>query len=257
LIFSRRLGSWLLAIWAAAICLAIVLYPGSMKPDAVSSRNAASVVPITSDFQPADARMFEETSVEPPSGLPFPASFYLNPNNLLFLLGILSGVLQKNVKALEKNLGLILFLLGNVLFVATAIAQVQLGWTKLWSPGVLAYGVASFLIVLGCNAQRVQAVFKDRKLLLFIGDASYSIYLIHFPAIRLPAKAFQVLHAADYVPTTVLFLISTAFGVAVGCLLYALVERPMLNYLGARLLKRSATPRGEPTAADRAVPKQA
>ncbi len=250
LLLSRRFGTAIMWLWAIGICVTLVMYPLHTRSRRVipEKNTAQNVLPAETTFrevveQPEHqtaANAGEETSAaEARHGLPFPASFYFNVNNLLFLMGIVSAMAQRKYSALQGRLGLASFLAGNMLFITVSVCHVALEWGKDWPLLILAYGVASFFIVLGATSEQVQGLFQNRKWLLFLGDASYSIYLIHFAALRLPAKAFQITHVANYVPTWILFLVMSAFGVVVGCLLYAYVEKPLLEYLNARLIKRT------------------
>jgi exopolysaccharide production protein ExoZ len=67
----------------------------------------------------------------------------------------------------------------------------------------------------------------------YLGDASYSVYLIHLPLLRL---LIAVGGALSFIPADLLVIGATAMAVVVGCRIYEGFEKPVLAYL------RRATP---------------
>lgn len=69
----------------------------------------------------------------------------------------------------------------------------------------------------------------------FLGDASYSLYLFHFFAMAaawaIGRKLFGPVSALNYVPLAVAAI---AAGLAIGCLAYWYLERPILNWTRQR-----------------------
>lgn len=69
----------------------------------------------------------------------------------------------------------------------------------------------------------------------FLGDASYSLYLFHFFAMAVAwaigRKLFGPVSALNYVPLAVAAI---AAGLAIGCLAYWYLERPILNWTRQR-----------------------
>jgi peptidoglycan/LPS O-acetylase OafA/YrhL len=67
------------------------------------------------------------------------------------------------------------------------------------------------------------------KALVFLGDASYSIYLVHQPAISLIAKLLYPLWLRVKVPLIVPFMLMVVGSVALGVLIHLFVEQPLLR----------------------------
>jgi exopolysaccharide production protein ExoZ len=67
--------------------------------------------------------------------------------------------------------------------------------------------------------------------LIFLGDASYSIYLIHYPVISHLARIGFYIDARLHLPIIVWGFLLMAAGPGAGCLLHYYVERPLLKWL--------------------------
>lgn len=145
------------------------------------------------------------------SDLPLPINYLLSLNNLLFGLGMLAAMWR-------QEFGWTSFAIGNGLFLAAG-SFANAGYSG--SLLIFAFGFASFLILL--SAKRLDAPFRRRWLRL-LGDASYSIYLSHYPAISLIAKAMSIAGVQSQLTA---FAASALFAVAAGFALHLLVEKPL------------------------------
>jgi peptidoglycan/LPS O-acetylase OafA/YrhL len=108
---------------------------------------------------------------------------------------------------------------------------------------VFTFGVPAAGIVAVCVAlSRHETMRKDRKVLHYIGDASYSIYLMHLFAVIFIRIVWSklALPTTGLVATAVFVVICLASGLALGCFTYAAVERPATARVKAFLIKRPA-----------------
>ena len=112
---------------------------------------------------------------------------------------------------------------------------------------VAAYAIPSFLLVLGAVLTERRWRPRFPRALTLLGDASYSLYLAHWPA---GAIAVALMSARGVAPW-VQFPIGVVVAVAAGFALWRWVERPSLRRL-RRLTAtepRTAGPETTPSAA--------
>jgi exopolysaccharide production protein ExoZ len=118
-----------------------------------------------------------------------------------------------------------------------AIAEVpRLG---IYPEAVRAYvwGVPALLVVGG--ALSLEPIFRSRAL-KFLGDASYSIYLVHVTALAWAGLALAPLHA----PFALGYATSVALAVGAGCLCHVFVERPLLDAFHPSASRLRTSPAG-------------
>lgn len=146
-------------------------------------------------------------------------AFFTDPILLEFAVGALLGQYFTH-GTIGRPLAIAMVLLGVALFTVDGLAHVQVA-------RVLTLGLPAVLIVSGTIAIEKFGIRFGVWPLVFLGDASYSIYLFHTFAISLAAR---VLHNAwgGLAP-----VIATVLGVGVGCAAYVVLEKPI-----ARKLKR-------------------
>lgn len=108
---------------------------------------------------------------------------------------------------------------GTLLMAASIVVHTDLHRAIVW-------GVPSFLIVLGS----LYVPQIGNGLLVYLGGASYSIYLVQVFAVA----GFYKLSSArlTFVPPDLLAIVAVAFTAALGCATYELVEKPLGRILG-------------------------
>ena len=159
----------------------------------------------------------------------YPASFFLSEFNLLFPLGMLAAFVARRLPALSGSAGLWAYVAGNLMFLMMLVFAT--GALRQF-PAPLLYGAAAFLILAGAVNPSVDGFFRARKALLFLGAASYSLYLIHYPAMSLAGKVLTLATGEKtFFHPVAGFAVLSAAGVLAGILLYLRVERPLLARL--------------------------
>ncbi|CAN5120779.1 hypothetical protein BH09PSE2_BH09PSE2_06070 [soil metagenome] len=164
-----------------------------------------------------------------------PFAFWADPIVFEFVLGCLIGALDlKGLLARAPRWAAVaLLIVGVGVFVGCA----DILWHRLF-----ARGVGAFLIVAGAVAMERTGAFAFRwRIPLFLGDASYSIYLGHlFPVIGFRVL-WEKLHLSVATPLQAAAFLGLCVGVGVGagCLLYLFVEKPL-----TRLARRAVWPSG-------------
>ena len=150
--------------------------------------------------------------------------YFFSPLHLLFGFGILANLWLRAGRSVPAGLFAVA---GTAGFFAIGMDRVYFGLI----PSSLlpwAYGAAATVAVLGMARLEMAGRLRIPGWLLLTGDASYAIYLVHFPALSALAKVFS---RVSILPPVVSFLIMAILAAVPGYLAYLLIERP----LGARL----------------------
>lgn len=163
--------------------------------------------------------------------------FIMNPIMLEFLFGVGIYWLYCHVKVPHWIAGL-LIILGitgyalNIFFGYGDICKVPnilFGHTSMQR--VLLWGIPSACIVAGCIFYEKNGVLNylwNNRLIQLMGNASYSIYLIHFPVIySLTLLYFKI---KFYINPDLTVLLLLVISIAVGIIFYRIVEQPLLEY---------------------------
>ena len=137
------------------------------------------------------------------------------------------------------------FWCGLVVFFAVGFSEALGGWR--WDEGfrTVAYGLGATGMVAGLAA----GALRVPGWAALIGDASYSIYLVHLPAMSLVVKLAKPLGAPWAVPPMVTLVFLVLFAVAAGICVHLLIERQILA-AAARLNRAPQPPVPQPAAVD-------
>lgn len=163
-------------------------------------------------------------------------ALWMNPMVLEFVFGCIAGLIYARVPATEKiaRRGAGLGALGAVLLAATVFTGYGRASEQDWIMGghacwlrVAVWGIPSALLVGGVIFWNPAMRTLPARLLVFLGDASYSIYLCTIPA-RSVVEHFWKIFGRFGADSGVLF--SAIFCAAVGVICYLLIERPLMNF---------------------------
>ena len=116
--------------------------------------------------------------------MPEPLSFYFSPMHLLFGMGIGAAW---SVGRRPTPLPATVALIGAALFFGAGADEVWAGWLPAALRG-LVYGIGSTLLLLGALGLERSGRIRVPRALVFLGDASYSVYLVHFVALSLACE---------------------------------------------------------------------
>ena len=161
----------------------------------------------------------------------FPYGMMLSANNLLFSLGLLAAHLFNTWQCPAPRA---VAFAGIMLFLATGLHQVLAAAP--WPPDVyvVAFGVASATAILGACAYEQRFGFRPPRLFAVIGDASYSIYLVHLPMLSIAAKLLFASGLAARLPETVSLLMLLCAVVGGGIAFSRTIEMPLVAMLGKK-----------------------
>jgi peptidoglycan/LPS O-acetylase OafA/YrhL len=160
---------------------------------------------------------------------------YISPLHLLFGFGICVLLFVRRTKAS----GMPFALIGAAGFIACCVGEGMAGNAAPYLN--LLYGLFAALALGGCMLLEQQGSLAVPGILKSLGDASYSIYLVHFPVLSLLAKIMYRGCNRLRVPVVIPFLLLAIAGVAVGVAVHHFVEKPLLQLLGKRSPASGAT----------------
>ena len=160
---------------------------------------------------------------------PFPWHFLFSPFNLLFGLGMLSAIAAERIKPAWAGL---LLWTGAAAFLA---APLTAAYNIVdWNNGVMTFcegiGAATAVAALAAG-ERGRGWFVPFVLAL-LGDASYSIYLVHLPAMKLAAPLIGALGLPAVTPAPLMLALCGAIALGAGIALHLFAERPLLKLAG-------------------------
>ena len=102
-------------------------------------------------------------------------------------------------------------------------------------PRVVAAGVPAFLIVAGAVFSESRYEMRPSRILVTLGNASYSIYLSHVLILPVFARLWTAVGLDGGGAAGLAFALAALIVCAVaGVLLYQIVERPLLRWLSGK-----------------------
>jgi exopolysaccharide production protein ExoZ len=174
----------------------------------------------------------------------FPGSFFASHLIVLFGIGMAASKVVKARPRLSSP-GVLAALATGVFCMVALAANLSRGN---YSKPVfdLAYGLVSALLIVALASHDTQR--KENPLpgrLSFLGDASYALYLIHFPLIAILSKISIAVLPRNLYGASLAFLLLVGGSVLVAALFHRWIERPVLRYLApARPLQQAALAHG-------------
>lgn len=162
----------------------------------------------------------------------------VSPMNIEFFLGvfivlIIDKISKKWVWPLLLT-GILLFLTGAY-FSNHEIGMISNGVNPLLNRVVL-FGFPSFLVILAIVKIELNKPIPVKKIFLHLGDASYSIYLIHLPLAAAFYKILRKLHIYNAPLLILLNCLLFATICFIGIIMYQKIEKPLIKKLNKALL---------------------
>jgi exopolysaccharide production protein ExoZ len=171
----------------------------------------------------------------------FILQFCFSFHTLEFILGCLVAWL---IVCRFRYRGAFLFILGCTLFSLAGISQSHRG---LQLHPAIAYGLPAGLILMGAATLDLKQTVKPPQFLSYLGDASYSIYLTHYPCLSATLKLALVLNLSAVLGHDLTVVVLGVIALAFGCLVYSTLELPIVFALRKQLLpqpNRNSCPTG-------------
>jgi exopolysaccharide production protein ExoZ len=157
-------------------------------------------------------------------GLPdFPWSFLFSQQHLRFLAGIgVAFILARWQLPFPRAIAVT----GVIVFFGAGMLDAYFGPIDYWLH-LMGYTLGSAFMLAGLVQAERSGLLHPPSWLVYLGNASYAIYLVHFFALSITAKAAMALHLDLYVPSTILFGLFVVIAVGAGCVFHHLVEKPL------------------------------
>jgi len=176
----------------------------------------------------------------------FTAGFLSANYHFEFLLGMLTAWCYRWTQETDASKPMIrwLWIPGLILFALTwqgsLVNEVVFGKFTVYSR--LSYGMASALIILAIAQWEEIRGTRFNRFLLLLGDASYSLYLVHTLVLAMLFKFFVRLgiHGQIAWVSSLLFVVSVPICVLAGIVLHRLVEKPLLSVLNRKMPSKPA-----------------
>ncbi len=157
----------------------------------------------------------------------FPVNSLFAVNHLLFAMGMLACFAFRKFD-LRRGQAWLLTGAGSLVFLlAWAVRSSRPDWFLRSID--LCFGLGATLLILGLAVLERREHIVVPASLVFLGEASYSIYLVHDPSISLCTKL--LLHAHFLLPDWGIMLTVALAGVLVGTLFHLWLERPLLRHI--------------------------
>ena len=150
-------------------------------------------------------------------------SYYQSSLLLEFVGGMLLAATLQTLRRLPWPAGLLLVVVGLI-----PLWTLLTGWVFVWR-GVL-WGIPAMAVVAGVLVMESRWGRRMPRWALQIGDASYSIYLVHTFVLPVIGLALVHLHHSWRYEVTLLVILATVVSTGAGVVCYRWVERPINNW---------------------------
>jgi peptidoglycan/LPS O-acetylase OafA/YrhL len=161
---------------------------------------------------------------------PFPWEFWGSPLHLLFAMGMgAPWWLRRGRRRFAATTAVV----GVLLFVGVGIDEDYFGILR-GNQGKLLYGLGSALALAGLVSLEQAGRIRIQGVLRLIGDASYSIYLVHLPVLSLLAALHFQARIFAMLPATASFVVLAVLAVLAGIAVHLALELPLLRLLNPR-----------------------
>jgi peptidoglycan/LPS O-acetylase OafA/YrhL len=122
---------------------------------------------------------------------------------------------------------------------------------------VLAFGIPAALLVYGGVGLEVRGIFVAPRFLQAVGDGSYAIYLWHLSILVALRQIIVRLHPGGPIAHTAVLVVTLGCIIAFGMAVYRFFEKPVTDYLNAKLARGFPLPSLDAAIVSRSLSKSA
>jgi peptidoglycan/LPS O-acetylase OafA/YrhL len=137
----------------------------------------------------------------------------------------------------------ILFGIANLGYVT--ILGMLAAWGNIGIGRIPTFGVLAALLIMAAASIDLKDSPKIPDVLIFLGEASYSIFLIHMPVILVITKIVQTAKLGKYFDGFFAPALLAVFTVVLGCMFYSLIEKPLTVFLRKNIVEKMFHPKAE------------
>jgi len=177
----------------------------------------------------------------------FPASsFVLNlvfgNINLEFVLGCFAAYI---VIKYNNKLGKYRWILFGIANLGYVILGMLVAWRNIEFDRLTTFAMLAAMLIIAASSIDLKDSPKIPYLLIFLGDASYSIFLTHGPVISVSTKIVQKANLGKYFDGFFAPALLALFSVVFGCIFYSLIEKPLTVFLRKNIVEKKFLPKAE------------
>ena len=176
----------------------------------------------------------------------FPQSFLLETvfgdMNLELVLGCMAGYI---VIKYNNSIGKYRWILFGIANLGGVILGLLVGLANIWFARLPSFGMLAALLIIAATLIDLKDSPKIPALLIFLGDASYSIFLTHLPVISVIIKIVQKANLGKYFDGFFAPALLAVFAVVFGCIFYSLIEKPLTVFLRQNIVEKMFPPKAE------------
>ena len=151
------------------------------------------------------------------------------PMNVEFFMGVFAALI---IPKLSKKLSVPFIIIGAVLFLFCGVLSNNgYGIVSNSFNRVVLFGIPSFFIIVGLVRFELGKTMDIHSILLSLGEASYSLYLLHLPIIVACLKIMEKLNIQNNIVLHLLLFALIIFICLASVLFYKWIEKPLINKL--------------------------
>ena len=177
----------------------------------------------------------------------FPQDFFLletvfGEMNLELVLGCLAAYI---VIKYNNNIGKYRWILFGIANLGYVIMLGMFAWGKIGFGRIPTFGGLAALLIIAATSIDLKDSPKIPYLLIFLGEASYSIFLTHVPVISAITKILQKANLGKYFDSFFAPALLAVFTVVFGCIFYSLIEKPLTVFMRKNIVEKVFPPKAE------------
>ncbi len=153
------------------------------------------------------------------------------PMNVEFFMGVVAAVV---IPKISQKTAMPLIITGIIIFLLNAIlSNANYVFVNSTFNRVIVFGIPAFLIITGLVKYELANKIKVYTIFLLLGEASYSLYLIHLPLVAAAYKILFKFNVNDNIVIHCIIILIVFTVCYCGILFYKFVEKPIITKLNS------------------------